>query len=121
MKTRSESGDDLAGGGSGNLPPVDFDLAVDEGPMRRELLRQIRQLEDDIARFITDNCPYEPPIVASPNRGPAIQTNADLERIRDELLESRAALHERIVDRVASMSGERTRRTFPAWMQRFRK
>jgi hypothetical protein len=118
MQIRSPRSEVPADGGAGDLPPFDL-LPVDEGPMRRDLLRQIRQLEEELAQFIVDNCPFEPPIVSSPTRGPGIMSNADLEQIRDEMLETRAALHERIVQRVASMSASRPSRG-PAWLRRLR-
>jgi hypothetical protein len=118
MQIRSPRSDVPADGGAGDVPPVDL-LPVDEGPMRRDLLRQIAQLEAQIADFIIENCPFEPPPLTSPQRGPQILSNAELEEIRDELLATRAALHERIVQRVASMSAPRPRRG-PVWLRRLR-
>jgi len=87
------------------LPPI-LDLpGVDEGPMRRDLKRQIKALEQEIADFAIENCPYES-FSASPVRGPAVLTNAQLEQVRDELLEIRSELHDRVsqraVERMAS-------------------
>ncbi len=80
------------------LPPI-LDLpGVDEGPMRRDLKRQIQQLEHEIASFHVENCPYEA-FEASPVRGPAVLTNEQLEQVRDELTEVRAELHERVTQR----------------------
>lgn len=85
-------------GGQPPLPPI-LDLpGADEGPMRRELKRQIQQLERDIAAFHVENCPYEA-FSASPARGPVVLSNAQLEEVRDELTEIRAELHERVAQR----------------------
>lgn len=85
-------------GGRPPLPPI-LDLpGVDEGPMRRELKRQIEALEQEIADFHIENCPYES-FSASPVRGPAVLTNEQLEQVRDELLQIRAELHDRVSDR----------------------
>jgi len=90
--------DDTTTGGRPPLPPI-LDLpGVDEGPMRRDLKRQIQQLEHEIAEFHVANCPYEA-FEASPVRGPAVLTNAQLEEVRDELLAFRAELHERVTQR----------------------
>jgi hypothetical protein len=61
---------------------------VDEGPMRRELLRQIAMLDVELAA-LSRAWPGDP---ASPRRGPALLDTAELERIRDELV---AALRRR--------------------------
>lgn len=87
--------------GSGSRPPLPpiLDLpGVDEGPMRRDLKRQIQQLEHEIAAFHVENCPYEA-FQASPVRGPAVLSNAQLEQVRDELLAIRSELHERVTRR----------------------
>jgi hypothetical protein len=66
-------------------PPVAPD-AVDEGPMRRELLRQIAQLETDLSATV----PGWEPTCTTPKRGPAMAPTSGLEALRDELLR---ALH----------------------------
>ncbi len=87
------------------LPPI-LDLpGVDEGPMRRDLKRQIEALEEEIAGFHIDNCPYES-FSASPVRGPAVLTNEQLEQVRDELLEIRAELHDRVSRRAVERMAE---------------
>lgn len=87
----------------GNAPPPisPFLPVLDEGPMRAELLRQIRRLELEISRFAVANCPYDTP-PGSRRRGPAILTTAQLEEIRDELLAARTALHDLVVERVSA-------------------
>ncbi len=99
-------------------PPPDIDLVdVDEGPMRRELLRQIAQLERELTRLTANTSPWDP-VKAHPLRGPAVLTTADLELIRDELLRAITTLHERIVGRAGSAfaatpaKGGRLRRFF---------
>lgn len=57
--------------------------------MRSELRRQIATLERELAAIVARSCPWEPRTV-NPSRGPAVQSGANLEEIRDELL---AALH----------------------------
>lgn len=89
-----------AGGGIG--PPPDVELVdVDEGPMRRELLRQIEQLERELTRLTAATSPWDP-VVAHPERGPAVLPTADLELIRDELLRAIATIRERIVTRAGA-------------------
>lgn len=95
---RTTDRDTTGTGGRPPLPPILDAPGTDEGPMRRELKRQIQQLEHDIAAFHVENCPYEA-FTASPARGPAVLTNAQLEQIRDELTEIRAELHERVTTR----------------------
>ena len=91
------------------LPPI-LDLpGVDEGPMRRDLKRQIQQLEHEIASFHVENCPYEA-FEASPVRGPAVLTNEQLEQVRDELTEVRAELHERVTQRAVDQLARDTER-----------
>lgn len=88
-------------GGGAPPPVIPLDLPVDEGPMRSELLRQIRRLEIEMSRFAAANCPYD----AAPHsarRGPAILTTAQLEEIRDELLAARAELHQLVVERATA-------------------
>jgi hypothetical protein len=55
---------------------------VDEGPMRRELLRQIALLDADLAAYRI----YPGPERTTSRRGPALLPTVQLERIRDELL-----------------------------------
>ena len=90
-----------ADGGSGLPPELTDGTSVDEGPMRRELMRQIKAVELEMARFKADNCPYER-IVTSPVRGPAMLSTAELEQVRDELLAARGELHDRVVRREAA-------------------
>lgn len=93
------------GSGRPPLPPI-LDLpGVDEGPMRRDLKRQIQQLEHEIAQFHVATCPYEA-FEASPVRGPAVLTNVQLEEVRDELLAIRAELHERVTQRAVDQMVE---------------
>ncbi|MCW2997930.1 MAG: hypothetical protein JWN65_1479 [Solirubrobacterales bacterium] len=117
MRTRPP--DHLIIGGGGTPPPAAPVLpSLDEGPMRAELLRQIRRLELEISRFSVANCPYAA-VPASRQRGPAILTTAQLEEIRDELLASRSALHELVVLRMsAGMQSPASSR--PPW-QRLRR
>lgn len=100
MRTGHRSPITPADGGA--PPPVSPFLPVlDEGPMRAELLRQIRRLEIEISRFAVENCPYDE-IPPAPRRGPAILSTAQLEEIRDELLAARTALHDLVVERVTA-------------------
>jgi len=99
---RTTDRDDTGTGGRPPLPPI-LDLpGVDEGPMRRDLKRQIELLEHEIAAFHVENCPYEA-FSASPARGPAVLTNEQLEQVRDELTEIRAELHERVTARAVEV------------------
>lgn len=67
----------------GTPPPVtEAPDTVDEGPMRRELLRQIAQLESRLSA----STPGWEPTCPAPRRGPALQPTGELERVRDELL-----------------------------------
>jgi hypothetical protein len=91
-------------GGPPATPPPDLDATTAEGPMRRELLRQIAHLDQQISLFVHDNCPFEP-LPAAAHRGPAVLSTAELEAIRDELLATRTHLHERIVARVTDRMG----------------
>lgn len=59
---------------------------VDEGPMRRELLRQIGQLEVELSA----RTPGWEPTCPTPRRGPAMAPTSELEALRDELMR---ALH----------------------------
>lgn len=99
MRTRHTPGRMRTDGGAGTPPPPDLRTPTDEGPMRRELLRQIAHLEAQLSRFTRDNTPFEP-MPAVKRRGPAVLPTAALEDIRDELLALRTALHDRVVDRV---------------------
>jgi hypothetical protein len=70
-------------GGSDAPPPTQAPPAkTDEGPMRRELLRQIAVLDADLAA----RTPLSGQARVTAPRGPALQTTEQLERIRDELL-----------------------------------
>jgi hypothetical protein len=116
MRTRTP---DHVGGGGAPPPAAPLLPSLDEGPMRAELLRQIRRLELEISRFTAANCPYAAMPPSSHRRGPAILTTAQLEEIRDELLASRSALHELVVLRMsAGMQSPPPRR--PRW-QRLRR
>ncbi|MEA2172196.1 MAG: hypothetical protein QOF76_5496 [Solirubrobacteraceae bacterium] len=86
--------------------------------MRSELRRQIEQLEAAISRFVVDNAPCEPR-PASPMRGPAVLSTADLERTRDELVAQQAELRDhvvqRAVDRATAREAERAHRGRRRW------
>jgi hypothetical protein len=60
-------------------------LTADEGPMRRELMRQIAALELKLSKIRRDHAPYErlPELL---QRGPALLSTEQLEQVRDELL-----------------------------------
>lgn len=78
-------------GGAPPAPPEDLpSFDVDEGPMRSELRRQIAALETELTTVVARSCPWEPRTVNA-SRGPAVQSGANLEQIRDELL---ASLHD---------------------------
>lgn len=64
------------------LPPTDL-VPTDEGPMRRELLRQIGLLEDELTLENTQRGRLT--VRATACRGPAWQDARALEQIRDEL------------------------------------
>lgn len=99
---RTKHHDDLGLHDGGAPPPIVPDLAtVDEGPMRAELLRQIRRLELEIGRFAVDNCPFDT-VPAGRTRGPGILPTSALEEIRDELLAIRTALHDLVIERAAA-------------------
>ena len=70
--------------------------------MRRELLRQIAQLERELTRLTSTHSPWDP-VVASPHRGPAVLSTADLEVIRDELLGAMSSMHDRIVNKATAV------------------
>lgn len=80
-----------------SLPPLDLDglLAVDEGPMRGDLRRQIGYLERQLSRINAIVAPWELRR-ASPCRGPAVLSAASLEQIRDELLDAVRAVRDRL-------------------------
>lgn len=74
------------------LPPAPPDLPtgapVDQGPMRSDLLRQIALLEQELSRLHARIAPWSRAERATPRRGPALLTTADLERVRDELVDA---------------------------------
>lgn len=82
--------------------PERFDelLTADEGPMRRELMRQIAALELKLSKFRRDHAPFEQ-MPALLKRGPALLSTEELEQVRDELLELIDDLQGRIADRFA--------------------
>lgn len=80
MRTRSHISTPQDGGAAPPTEPAPD--PVDEGPMRRELLRQIAQLETELSR----RTPGWTPTCPAPRRGPAMRPTAELERLRDELL-----------------------------------
>lgn len=99
-------------GGAGAPPPVALPgPTVDEGPMRSELLRQIRRLELETSHFQTANGVSGAASPLSRRRGPALLTAAQLEQIRDELLDVRAALHEIVIARVQQDDAPEPRRS----------
>ena len=102
-------------GGVGAPPPAaPPSPATDEGPMRSELLRQIRRLELETSRFQAANGLAASASPQSVTRGPALLTAAQLEQIRDELLDVRAALHETVVARMLADDATEPRRSrFP--------
>lgn len=63
-------------------PPPITDEPGDEGPMRRELLRQIADLELQLSQSETGWTRER----VTPTRGPGLLPTAALEQIRDELL-----------------------------------
>ena len=76
-------------------------LSADEGPMRRELMRQIAALELKLSRFRRDHAPFEqlPELL---QRGPALLTTEQLEQVRDEMLQLVDDLQGRITARFAA-------------------
>ncbi|UTI65416.1 hypothetical protein NBH00_04185 [Paraconexibacter antarcticus] len=70
-----------AGDGAPPAPPQAPD-PIDEGPMRRELLRQIGELEVQLSAAR----PGWAPTCTTPKRGPAMAPTPELEALRDELL-----------------------------------
>jgi hypothetical protein len=103
---------------SDRLPPVDDLPGLDEGPMRRELMRQIAVLEGAISRLAPDNAPCQH-ARSSPTRSPAILSTVALERVRDELLAELTRLHGQIVQRVEWEVDESRVRT--RWWRRRRR
>jgi hypothetical protein len=89
IRTKDRLGDSLPP----PSPPVDLAL-VDEGPMRRELLRQIALLEQELTTEIVRERLWATHR-ANRRRGPALQDTAALESIRDELVEAISAIHRR--------------------------
>lgn len=83
--------------------PERFDelLTADEGPMRRELMRQIAALELKLSKFRRDNAPFEQ-LPALLKRGPALLSTEELEQVRDELINLIDDLQGRVAVRVAS-------------------
>jgi hypothetical protein len=75
-------------------------LSADEGPMRRELMRQIAALELKLSKFRRDHAPYDrlPEML---QRGPALLSTEQLEQVRDELLELINDLQGRVTQRFA--------------------
>jgi hypothetical protein len=78
-------------------PPTDPDPfgPLDEGPMRRELRRQIARLEREFARVKGVLAPWELERT-TPRRGPALLDAGALEQIRDELLDALRMLRARL-------------------------
>ncbi len=81
MSTRSSTRPPVDSGAPPVAPPP-AEPPVDEGPMRRELLRQIAQLDEQLGARPAGPVSGR----TTPRRGPAVQSNAELEQIRDELL-----------------------------------
>jgi hypothetical protein len=73
-------------------PPLSLP-GTDEGPMRRELLRQIALLEQELTAEIVRERLWATHR-ANRRRGPAWQDTAALEAIRDELVDAIAAIYE---------------------------
>jgi hypothetical protein len=83
--------------GVANPPPPEDPVlsALAEGPMRRELRRQIARLEREVTRLKAIVGPWEMDRVTRP-RGPALLGADSLERIRDELLTAHRHLQRRL-------------------------
>ena len=79
-----------AGGGAAG-PPLAGIVGVDEGPMRRDLCRQIGWLERDLTELAIAVAPWEPRRSSS-TRGPSVLCTRELEEVRDELLTAIARL-----------------------------
>lgn len=105
-KTRQPPVQPPAQGGAPPETPSDLPgFDTDEGPMRSELRRQIAELEGQLAGIVAQSCPWEPRQVNAP-RGPAVQSGANLEQIRDELLKELHSLCRRIEGAVEAPSEE---------------
>ncbi len=89
IRTRDRLGDSAPPA----TPPVELPV-TDEGPMRRELLRQIALLEQELTTEIVRERLWATHR-ANRRRGPARQDTAALESIRDELVEAISAIHRR--------------------------
>jgi hypothetical protein len=76
-----------------SLPPLQVPV-TDEGPMRRELLRQIALLEQELTTEIVRERLWATHR-ANRRRGPAWQDTGALEAIRDELVDAISAIHGR--------------------------
>lgn len=76
-----------------SLPPLDL-IGTDEGPMRRELLRQIALLEQELTTEIVRERLWATHR-ANPRRGPGRMGTGELESIRDELVDALATIHGR--------------------------
>jgi hypothetical protein len=76
-------------------------LSADEGPMRRELMRQIAALELKLSKLRRDHAPFEqlPELL---QRGPALLSTEQLEQVRDELLALLDDLRGRVTRRFAA-------------------
>lgn len=88
-------------------PPIDPALpALDEGPMRGDLRRQIQELESALNRLKIAAFPWET-IESSPRRGPQLLAAEDLERVRDELVAVLTSLEHRLAaQQVAGLATE---------------
>jgi hypothetical protein len=76
-----------------SLPPLNLP-GTGEGPMRRELLRQIALLEQELTSELVRERLWAKHR-ANRRRGPAWQDTEALESIRDELVEAISAIHRR--------------------------
>ncbi|MCW3000580.1 MAG: hypothetical protein JWN65_4129 [Solirubrobacterales bacterium] len=74
-----------------SLPPLGLP-GTDEGPMRRELLRQIALLEQELTTEIVRGRLWGTHR-ANRRRGPAWQDTEALETIRNELVDAIGAIH----------------------------
>jgi hypothetical protein len=96
MSSKSESRGD--GGGE---PPLERLLTAEEGPMRRELLRQIAVLEARLSGLQVEEAMWQP-VPAAPRRSPALLATDQLEQVRDELLAVIAELQDGIAQRFSA-------------------
>jgi hypothetical protein len=84
-------------------------LTADEGPMRRELMRQIAALELKLSKFRRDHAPFEqlPELL---QRGPALLSTEQLEQVRDEMLglidELQGRVTRRFADRIEDVPAD---------------